>query len=135
VKYFLWEQHRGPEITPFRGPYFIKYVELIGKKFIHTDEELAKLSYSKTTQKRIASARPGTQIKIFTLSLETDIYIRCLTDDEYQDYNQMVFLKTKLDDIRAQIRACIPAHLSQEEADLEKKYSKLTKKWGFRPSG
>jgi hypothetical protein len=131
--HFIWEEHRCASVAPFKGPYFTNYVALIGVNYIHTREDLLKLPLSKTLNKRIAMAKPGTSFKVFGYCRDSDIWLRRLTDIEIKDYLDMYYTYDTLRILRTHMQTFIPKKLFEEESVFASKFLKLKNKWGFTP--
>lgn len=65
---FMWlsgyKHNKLTNLKQYVGPFYTSMIATIGSSYFHTLEDLLKLSYSKTIQKQLSSAREGTIVDV-----------------------------------------------------------------------
>ena len=117
VKYFMWYDSGHNE--PFRGPHYYCDVDIIGKKYYHTLNELLKTSISDSIKKKLTGAKLGTKIKIHYLHLNGNLMVKRI------DENQVKIL----DNLNKSTKewSTVNEKLNQIEIEREKLINKLKK--------
>lgn len=119
VKHFRWYDSWKPE-QPRLGPYHTFHADLIGRKVLHTQDELLKLDLSDTIKKRIKSAKENTSIRIHYLHNCGDLYIQRVSENFIDAFEQSKCLDEAVADVKKEIKTHIPASLLKKQKDLEK---------------
>lgn len=113
---------------PCKGPYFTAQTDIIGGKYYHSLEDLLKIGLSKTTQDKIKSAKPGTEIKINNISLMNDLYVKRLNVEEIDLILEAEKIALELEIINNKIQECIPADLKKSKKEIDKSLKEVRKK-------
>lgn len=132
IRYFAWFEYRGRDKIYMPGPYFDQHVKEIGSKSsVHSLEEVLRISFSDSIKKRIAGARPNTEIKIHHTSSNSALWIKRLTDEQVAKYEEWKKNKEKLSSLCEQINALIPSTMKNEKKELERQIKKAVEKGIF----
>ncbi len=113
-KYFVYYDS-GSKGHLCYGPYFVGQFEAVGgKKFYHSEEDMLKMGFSPTIEKRIQKAKPGSHIRLHGLHSTGDFMTKCIGEDEIPALDDAIKLNSEIDT------------LQKKTAELKKQYQKTS---------
>jgi hypothetical protein len=102
-KYFMWYDSQN-EDHPIIGPYFYADTQAVTSNYYHELEDMLRMpTISESLKRRLKSARTGTRIKIHYLHSRGNMMVKCVTEKDIPQLDEISRIDTEITDLKSRI--------------------------------